>query len=804
MLARAYRDLEFDRVLANLAGYAGSESAKSRILSYEVEFGAGIARVLLAQTRDMLRLISGAQSFDGFEFGMMPDPSRLIKQAEVGEVWSKDDAKLFRDLLDAFARVDEMTHHAGQMGLDALLDACRAWAPTDDLSRELRRIFNADCDVKDTASADLRRIRSSLREAESIAASHVRAAISALGGGDEVHLSIRNHRFLINLPRGFAHRVPGIVVDTSASGASVYFEPTDLIPLNNDRLELFLDEEMEVNRIVLGYEGRIARRAEEVARNFEIAVGLDFIHARARYARATKAIEPEMDEACDTVITRGVFPLMIGRFLPEDISFTSPYKALVVSGVNAGGKTVLLKLIGTFVLMAQIGCFVPAASARLGAFSAVYTDIGEEQSTATDLSTFTSHLKFLKAVDARLTDADGPPTPPALVLMDEIGTGTEPTEGASLAYAVVAHLLEKNARLVVTTHYDLIKGMAVKFPAVKNVSLGFDLAKLEPTYRVVDGQPGLSFAREIARRFGIPESILIQAEAVLDRKDAELADIIARLADMKQAQMDALALAKAEGEKAAKALAEIEVKRKAFQADALRLKDELKLKISRLVAQTKDALHGKIEDAAKTGKTAAAVIPDVYRAVEKVSDEAAEEISDALAEMGIEEEVVKAGRPPEVGDLVMWRESRVRGRVREINEQKHTAVVLVAGKRLKANLEDLSVIEVSPKGEVQSRPVLSHERPELDLAARDSQGVSPIIDLHGMKAEEAIAALTDYFDHLPLTDFTEVRILHGIGGGILRKVTREFLMRNPLVEGFKGGESYEGGVGATVVRLKNG
>jgi DNA mismatch repair protein MutS2 len=800
MLARAYRDLEFDSILASLAGYAGSETAKARIASCEVEFGAGIARLSLAQTRDMLRLISGAQSFDGFEFGIMPDPVRLIRQAEVGEVWGKDDIKAFRDLLDSFARVDEMSRHSEQMGLDALLDACRAWAPTDDLRKEFRRIFNSDCEVKDTASTELRRIRGKLREAEAVAASHVRGAIAALGGGDEIHLSIRNQRLVINVPRGFTHRVPGIVVDTSASGASVYFEPTDLIPLNNDRLELFLDEEMEVNRIVLGYEGRVARRAEEIARNFEIAVDLDFIHARARYARALKGVEPDLDDSCDTVIARGVFPLMVGRFVPEDISFASPHKALVVSGVNAGGKTVLLKLIGTFVLMAQMGCFVPAASARLGVFSAVYTDIGEEQSTATDLSTFTSHLKFLRAIEERMTDT---PTsrPPALVLMDEIGTGTEPTEGASLAYAVVSHLLDKNVRLVVTTHYDLIKGMAVKFPTVKNVSLGFDLVNLEPTFKVVDGQPGLSFARQIARRFGIPESILAQAEAVLDRKDAELADIIARLADMKQAQMDALSQARAEGEKAAKITAEMDAKRKAFLADARRLKDELKLKISQLVAQTKDALRAKIEQAPKTGKSTP-VIPDVYRAVEKVSDEAAEEISDALAELGIEEEVVKSTRPPVVGDLVMWRESRVRGRVHELNEAKRTAVVLVAGKRLKANLEDLSVIEVSPKGEVQSKPVLSHERPELDLAARDVQGISQIIDLHGMKAEEAIAALTDYFDHLPLTDFTEVRILHGIGGGILRKVTREFLMRHPLVEGFKGGESYEGGVGATVVRLK--
>jgi len=812
--AQQYRNLEFDKVLDQLAGYAGCELTRELIRGIEVVFHPARIDENLDQTTDMLRFMEAKPSLERPAFSQLENLSGLLERMAAGELVDAQEARSLLRFLGLCADFSSLLKHISLEEYPRLIDAAAAWQPQEQLTSLARKTFNDEGEIRDSASAELGRIRAKLRQFESQVSSAMSSLFASVRerSGEDPLITIRSNRFVVMLPRALTGMYDGTVVDVSGSGQSVYFEPTGIASLNADRQHLFLAEDQEVRRILREFSSRVAVEYTALSANLAVLVKFDYIYARARHALALKARRPRLNREGILHLRDAVHPLLYGDFVPETLIFEQE-RCLIISGANAGGKTVLLKLLGLYSLLASLGCYVPG-EADLPYLSGLVADIGDEQSALANLSTFTAHLQFLTALWEQLS-ADETADFPLLVLIDEIGTGTEPGEGAAFAYGLLEVLLDQQVKLAVTTHYDVLKTLAFERDDVKNVCLEFDQQRLKPTYRVLDDQPGQSFAFAIAQRWGIEPRVLESARQILGQEERKMGAILAELEDLrktaedkrKEAANQAAELARIR-ERNEELQAELKLEKQKFARHVERVKQQLEQRIDALLTETKQKLKKKARQSSRKHDEyvkAASKSAGVARAQKAEVEQVVAEVMQELA-VGAEDAKAKPEQLS-VGDIAVIGESGISGEIIELEPERGEAVIAVRGKRMTVQLSQLHPFapEHRPPADLLESYRRSTRATAVGKAEADFQTptatASDTLDLHGYTIEEAQEELELFLSRCLLANVPTVRIMHGIGTGRLKAFVQDYLRRHQQVRNVRTAPVAEGGVGVTIAEL---
>ena len=670
--------------------------------------------------------------------------------------------------------------------------------PAPDLAQRIGRSVDESGELLDTASSELAAIRKRLRTAQDRVRERLNAMLRSTqmaGVIGEPIVTVRAGRYVIPIRAEAKGRVKGIVHDQSASGATLFIEPLTVVGLNNAWTEATLAETAEEERILDELSGIVENRAEALHESLAALARADLWMARARVAVAMDGVRPAIaEDAAELLSAR--HPLLGAEAVPIDLRLGDRfgYRALVVTGPNTGGKTVSLKTLGLLALMHQAGLRVPAAGgARLPVFARVMADIGDEQSIAQSLSTFSSHLRNV----VRFVEVAGPQT---LVLLDEIGAGTDPTEGSALAMAILARLLDAGAMVAATTHYADLKTFATEHAGVSNAAVEFDVKTLRPTYRLTIGLPGKSQAFAIAERLGLPAQILGDARERITAEHATMEETLAAITQAQEAQAAELEAAQAERSAASEerelargGVARARREAATLLADARRAADDLIARAERDVADLRREMTRQRNLAGSRRGANTAAFDEMSRRAQRArpATEPPSEDREAIAEAGDHEERAQ----PRVG---LWGRSRTLGtdgRIVEISGRTGRITVETDGARLVLPADDVEVIDEPISGPTP-RDLEAEE-----LRRRAAARVSPTIDLHGERVEAALERLAAYLDDALLAGLDTVVIVHGIGTGALRRAVRDALREHPRVHGFRGGRKDEGGEGATVAEL---
>ncbi len=704
------------------------------------------------------------------------------------------------ELLEVGATLDATERFAARLanwtgphlsGVREALDA----AP--ELARRIARSVGEGGELLDTASSELASIRKRMRTAQDRVRERLNAMIRSpqmAGIIGEAIVTVRAGRYVIPIRAEAKGRVKGIVHDQSASGATLFVEPLTVVDLNNAWTEATLAEAREEERILDELSAAIEARAEPLQESLASIARADLWMARARLGTALDGIRPTVaPDAVELLSAR--HPLLGDDAVPIDLRLGDRfgYRALVVTGPNTGGKTVSLKTLGLLALMHQSGLRLPAAGgARMPVFRRVMADIGDEQSIAQSLSTFSSHLRNV----VRFVDVAAPGT---LVLLDEVGAGTDPTEGSALAMAVVANLIEAGAMVAATTHYAELKTFATEHPGVTNAAVEFDVATLRPTYRLSIGLPGKSQAFAIAERLGLPSAILDEARTRISAEHASMEQTLAEIATARDEHAAALDAARAELAAAAddRRLARGGVTRARAEAreiltDAQRAADDMVARAEREVADLRREMTRQRNLASGRRGASAKGLAELERRATR-----AREVAPAPPP-GDDEggDIAEAGAPqPRVG---LWGRSRTlgsAGRIVEISGRTGRVTLETEGARLVVPADDVEVVAEPITGPPP------RDREAEELRRRAAARVSPSINLQGERVEDALERLTAYLDDALLAGFDSITIIHGIGTGAVRRAVRDALREHPRVREFRGGRKDEGGEGATVAEL---
>jgi DNA mismatch repair protein MutS2 len=652
-------------------------------------------------------------------------------------------------------------------------------------------------EVLDSASPELKRIRNELRQKRQ----KLRGTLEQYTRGssskylqDEV-ITERNGRFVLMVRAEHRGHVPGIVHGSSTTGATLFMEPAATVEINNDIVELEDREREEILRILLELTDRFRARPADMIVSRDVARQLDVLQAKARYSSKINGIEPEFTIDTSLQLKAARHP-MLERAVPVDVLLDPPNRVLLITGPNTGGKTVAIKTAGLFALMAQAGLHLPATVAKLPVFRSVFADIGDEQSIEASLSTFSSHITNLVSMDRDLQL-------PALVLLDEVGTGTDPNEGGALATAIVQHFRQRGALIIATTHFDAVKTWGIGTDGVAVAAFAFDPQNFAPTYRLVYGAPGRSLAIEMAQRLGMPQSVITAARGYLSDDQKRLQAHLSRLdAQARALESDRVKLERerrtfndtnAELSKREKSLAERE---EVFKKRLNERLDERLRQAKRDVDAVIDQLKEKSEAIAEkvslrainTGETGSARA-EARAEIDRIVDDLRHPATPGSA--GAQAPAVQTSEA-EVGSKVTVGGLGLEGIVVSIDGNR--AEIDVRGRRIQAKLKELRVIS----GPSQQAP--AKVRVNVDLKPRE--GMLSELNVIGMTVDQAIDRLSRYLDDTMVTDLHEVRIVHGHGTGQLRKGIAAFLKTHPQVEKYYAAPENQGGGGATIVELK--
>jgi DNA mismatch repair protein MutS2 len=820
MHAGALRAVEFDRIVEVIRGFAQTPQGEAHLGALEPATDPRAVASALAATSETVRFLA--------EAGIaVQAPSEL-------EVILSGIAVEGRPLepLQLIALANFLTTVATTCGairrtrpnfplLSAIAE--RAAAFDREVADVLRQIDPAG-EVVDDASPELRSIRDRLRRQRT----RLRGTLESYLRGKDTSkylqqqiVTDRHGRYVLVVRAEHRASIPGIVHGSSGSGASLYLEPLSTVEINNDIVALEEQEREEVRRILLALTDAFRSRTEDLERTVDAAARLDVLNARARFSILVRGVEPKLAKDGRLELRAARHPLLIPAVrrrlqsedaapeassrteiepVPVDILVIPPVNVLVITGPNTGGKTVALKTAGLLPLLAQAGLLIPVAEdSQVPVFRSVFADIGDEQSIAQSLSTFSGHIANIVGMDKALEV-------PALVLLDEAGAGTDPMEGGALAMAIIEHFRLRNAKVIATTHYDALKTYASTTDGVTPAGFGFDPKTFAPTYRLNYGSPGSSLAFEIANRLGLPASIIQRARAHRSEREGQLADHLARVEREMQSLEHERRLAARERQTLADGTSKLKSREDDLKNREEALRRKLDQKIEERLREARreiDAVVGRLKARTETMATqaeraAARLIPTGEsggaRADARAALDAIEDRLRRAAEGGVAAPAVPAApaRPARVGDRVLVGALGLEGVV--ISMQGRDAEVDVRGKRLRARISDVRVTGAG--GPATPAPV----RVNVDLQPRE--GLLTELNLIGSNVDDALVRLEKFLDDASLTEQRTVRVIHGFGTGQLRRAIGDWLKTHPSVASFNVAPSDKGGGGVTVVELK--
>ena len=655
------------------------------------------------------------------------------------------------------------------------------------LESAIEEAIGEDGEVLDSASSELADIRRKIRRTND----RIREKLDNLLKNSNQNqylqeniITIRNDRYVVPVKQEYRNQVPGLVHDQSASGATLFIEPMSVLDLNNDLRKLRSEEETEVHRILTRLSGLVGTYAAEIKANLEIMAELDFIFAKGKLSLKMNGFEPILNENGEIHLKKARHPLLGEKAVPIDLDMDSDLRGIIVTGPNTGGKTVTLKIAGLFVLMAQSGLHLPTSDrSSVSVFRGVYADIGDEQSIEQSLSTFSSHMVNIVDILAKAGRNN-------LVLLDELGAGTDPVEGAALAMAIIDTLMAKGVKAIVTTHYSELKAYAYNNPGLANASVEFDVDTLRPTYRLLMGIPGRSNAFDIALSLGVDKNVVLKADEYMSKEQKEVHDFLANLEE-----------GRARTEKAKREAEELKAKLETVERDMARREKELKEKEANLIRKAEERADRLV------------------REKRREADEALREIKSMLSEVSAKERekvmtVVKA-KKKKIEDLASKPEETVYGgemlkKVEKGDEvyiprlNKNAVVLDIVSKNevliqagiMKVTMRLSELRAVTNKKEDQSNTYQSH------MKAAKARTVKNEVSLRGMTADEAEVELSKFLDDACLANLEEIKIIHGLGTGVLKKMVYDFLKKDHRVKEQRLGGYYEGGAGVTIAKLK--
>jgi DNA mismatch repair protein MutS2 len=790
LMDRSYWEkLELPAVLGRLAEYTSFSAGRELALALTPATDLGQVRRRQRETSEARQLLSTRPDLTlGGAHDLMPLVDNALRGGrllpadllDVGDTLRR--ANLLRRSL--LKHGDEFPLIVGYVGQ---LETC------PDLVTEIERCIGEHAEVLDRASPELARIRSELTVAHDRLLDRLNRI---LGSSDyanylqEAYITQRDGRFVIPVRSDAKSRIPGLVHDQSASGATSFIEPLATVELNNRYRELQLAEQREVERILLVLSGLVADAAEPIQRTVEVLAQLDMILARAKYADATRATMPEIVPAQppsnrDAVPNPGsVIDLRQARHplldsqtvVPIDVYLSDDYFVIVITGPNTGGKTVALKTVGLLALMAQCGLHLPVAEgSRLSVFNYICADIGDEQSIEQSLSTFSSHMSHIIDIFRTVDDR-------SLVLLDELGAGTDPVEGAALAQSLLTHALQRRVTTLATTHYAELKFYASNTPGVVNASVEFDVETLAPTYHLTIGLPGQSNAFDIAERLGLPEPIVRRARGLVSTDHVEAERFLAQI---KEAQARTTQV-QAEAEQA--------------RDEAQRIRDELRTRLRNIEREREQVLRQARAQAAEELDAVRKELRSVQRRLSIMTPSTVDlsDLETVLDQVTKAHERAEPAPMPlpipqekavEVGDTVWVPDLNAIGEVLDLDDG--SAEVQVGSFRVRTPQAALELRQRTEPAEERQARVSVPPAPDVHLE----------LHLRGLRVEEALSHLEKYLDEAYRAQVPFARIVHGKGTGTLRRAVREFLQGYPLVESFRDGAEGEGDTGVTVVRF---
>ncbi|HWP44334.1 MAG TPA: Smr/MutS family protein, partial [Blastocatellia bacterium] len=662
-------------------------------------------------------------------------------------------------------------------------------------------------EIDDNASPELRRIRREINERRnriyrSLEGLMREGAPSAI---QEEIVTIRNGRFVIPVRTDSRGQVPGVMHGLSSSGQTTFVEPLGVIEQNNELVRLREQEEVEINQILLALTNLLRENLPAIRLVVDSIAEIDFIQARARLSIEFNCVRPEMTADRRLLLREARHPLLEhalrqsgGKIVPISFELDQAHQTMVISGPNAGGKTVVLKTVGLIALMAQMGLHVPAAEAVLPVFDQVLADIGDHQSIAANLSTFTAHMKNISEMASQVS-------PQALILIDEVGTGTDPDEGAALGVAIVDYFRRAGATVIATTHYNPLKVWASQTEGVLNASVEFDERTLRPTYRLITGIAGASAGIEIARRMNIPEEIVAQSERLIDRSHTLASQYLKRLKSLVDEQESLRIALEEERQATAEKYARLDIefarreaeRRAEFEAELARVIREFTAESDRLVNDLKDRVaRARLKKesearAAELRRSAGLRLRKQIASSPAPPARAGETVAEPADSLLSEPEEIRER------DLVRIISLDREGTVESIDDGTYT--VLVGSLRFRARREELRLVKsASPQASKRARDLPRGVSAEIEV----DESFSPELNIIGSTVDEATGRVDKFLDEAYLAGVESVRIVHGHGKGALRRAVSELLSGHPHVESFQAAPSNQGGQGATLVRLR--
>lgn len=787
----SFKVLEYKKILERLQNKAGSILGKELAGGLQPSSDIDEVKERLRETAEAVMVSSMANP----PLGGIRDIRELMKKIGIGAIIETSE---IMDVLTTMYAMRGVKKFFKELELDApiLKNWARGLEILGELERNLENTVDEHGNLRDDASVELKRIRREVKTSQARIKDHLNNILHSAEYQkyfQDAIVTMRGDRYVVPIKQEYRQYFPGIVHDQSASGSTVFVEPMAVVNLNNDIKQLVAAEKHEVERILRDISNQIRRKDDILMENCDILAFIDFTFAKAGLAREMKAVEPVVSEDGATSLLSARHPLIDSdKVVPIDISIGADYNMLLVTGPNTGGKTVSMKTLGLLVLMAQAGLFLPVENgSQIAVYNNIYADIGDEQSIEQSLSTFSAHMTHLVEILAKVESDD-------LLLLDELGAGTDPEEGAALAMAILEQLLNIKATVMATTHYSELKTFAFSRDGIENACVEFDVNTLRPTYRLLTGIPGASNAFAISRRLGLSEALVIRAKQLIQADHAQFEKVINQLEKEKMMYEQMNADIEAKLQRAQK-----------MEAKAEAMRTELSQKKADIIRKAKDEGSALVRRARRESEEIIKQLKEQFNDMGIQKRQQA--IQDARNKLNEEAGRVRPGivsakafRKPvdlktiEVGDIIY---------VTKL-DQKGT-VLGVHGKELEIQLGAMkttmkaSACKFVEKGKKEQPSTLSGRKSKGGSSfISKTQEAHRDIDIRGMMVDEAEVVLGKFIDDSIMAGLSQVLIIHGKGTGALRKGVHEYLKHHRNVAGFNFADMSEGGTGATLVTLK--
>lgn len=781
-MKQAIQILEFNKIKQTVDSLCACSLGQKRVEYLSPSVDEKQVEYSLNQSDEALRIIL---ALGEAPLGGVTDITEAIKRAKISAMLSAQELLSISRLLYAVSQLKTFAERLNEIKVEAPIFSSQvnSLVSLNSLQTAINDCIDETGYVLDSASSELRSIRRSIQSTEARIKERLNQVVSERRNKlTDGIVTIRNERYVVPVRAEAKNTFGGTVHDQSSSGNTYFIEPKEVVDLNNKLQEYHVEERREIERILRALTEEVKKFVDALSVNVDVLGEIDFMFAKGKYARLIHATRPTMN-------TKGIIRLVAARHplidqkvvVPNDIELGDEYTTIVITGPNTGGKTVTLKTVGLLTLMAQAGLLIPAhETSQLAIFDHVFADIGDEQSIEQSLSTFSSHMTNIVRIMERLTVN-------SLILFDELGAGTDPKEGASLAISILDYVKVRGARTIATSHYPELKAYAYENDDVINASVEFNIETLSPTYRLLVGVPGRSNAFEISKRLGLKEAILTSARAYVETERTEMTDLITKLEDRGLELDHEIQLLQKQNQEVEEMRLDYERKIAKFEAERERVLEEIKKEAFENIRQAKEEAEQIVADLRQAKKMADLSIKD-HELTEKLTSLKKSEAKQAEQF----KRKAKNKGPLKAGDEVMVLSLNRQG---ELIEKTKNGEWMVQLGMMKVNIkeDDLEYIRQSVKKKETKKGKVIHKR---------NTNVGIQLDLRGERYEDAMLRLDKYFDDVLLAGYQTITIIHGHGTGALRQGVHKYLKQNKHVASFRFGGAGEGGTGATVVELK--